>query len=115
MKPHISDTVCTHRQERKEVSGNLPTLAIRRVLKLEKKNRVLSNYYIERELKDIMSGNNLSHNDFTNLALQNFINLHGMPVLLLSIQHDQTSIHQVSNGDVLNLALTELLKEKGYI
>lgn len=105
----------TQTGEEKMETAALPTLAIRRVFGLEKKNRKKTLYYIEEELKEIMDAHQLAPSDFCNLALQNYINIHGVPVLMMSIQPEGMSVHHPGSSDIMNLALTQLLEQKGYL
>lgn len=95
--------------------ADLQTIATRRVFNLEKKNRVQTRLYIEKELLDIMNREGINCNDFANMALQEFTTGHGIPLVAMRVDPDGTlSFINLSHGDILNLALGDLLTRKGY-
>ncbi len=97
-------------------AADLHTLCTRRVFGLEKKNRFKTHVYIEREITEILETHGINTNDFSNLALQEFISANGIPVLMMSIRPGgEADIRQPTNSDIINLALCDLLKKKGYV
>jgi hypothetical protein len=90
------------------------TLAISRVLGLEKKNRKQIPIQIEKEYDEIILNNHLERSDIVNLSLQRFVNCNGIPVALIAACPGGMEIKALSKSDVINISLGELFKEKGY-
>jgi post-segregation antitoxin (ccd killing protein) len=56
----------------------MASVAMRRILRLEKKNRVKTSVHIEEEFFNILKDRHLSISDITNVALERFMKDQGM-------------------------------------
>lgn len=56
----------------------MASIALRRILKLAKKNRVKRSVHIEQELFQVIKRNGLSVSDITNIALERYLKDQGL-------------------------------------
>ncbi|EHQ36456.1 hypothetical protein [Methanoplanus limicola] len=91
------------------------TTALSRILGLEPKQRITSTIRIEKELLDVISNHKLEKSDTLNISIQRFMNIHGIPVLLMAMEPDGVRVRPLDMSDVANLALLDMLQNKGYV
>ena len=95
--------------------ADLHTLATRRVFGLESKNRTRRHFYIEDELLQVIQREGIDFNDFANQAIQEYTTQRGIPIIALRVNKDDTvSFINLLQGDILNMALGDLMDRKGY-
>jgi hypothetical protein len=92
-----------------------PTTAISRIFGFEPKDRITSTVRIEKEILDIISNHKLDKSDSLNISIQRFINVYGVPVLLIALESDGARVRPVDMSDLINLSLSDLLQSKGML
>ncbi len=92
-----------------------PTTALSRIFGFEPKDRITSTVRIEKEFLDIISNHKLDKSDSLNISVQRFINIHGVPVLLVAMEPDGARVRAVDMSDIINLSLSDLLQHKGIL
>lgn len=91
------------------------TLAIRRILGVERKRRKPISAQLEEEYYEAMIRNNLDKSDFLNISVQRLQNRCGHPLFLVAVSPEGVGIRALDKSDRINIAVGAMLQEKGYI
>ena len=90
-------------------------IAIRRILGVEKKRRIQASVQLEEEYHAALVRGELDKSDLINISVQRLTGRYGYPLFLISLTPEGVRVQSLDKSDRINIAVGEMLREKGIV